>query len=45
MNAQTCPFLIRTFVKPRAHHDDADFEADRLPVASEFEIFTWYVPL
>ena len=38
---QQAPFLVRTFIKPHAHHRILDFEG-QLPVADELQVYTWY---
>lgn len=42
---QTCPFLLRVFVKPGAHHEiDRDFQVpDRLPLPDESQLYAWWV--
>jgi hypothetical protein len=38
---QQAPFLIRTFIKPHAHHRILDFEGQP-PIADELQVYTWY---
>ncbi|KNZ59803.1 uncharacterized protein VP01_1660g15 [Puccinia sorghi] len=40
---KTCPFLLRVFVKPGAHHDlERDYQIpDRLPTSDESQIYAW----
>ncbi|KAM0751580.1 SAP18-domain-containing protein [Meredithblackwellia eburnea MCA 4105] len=38
---KTCPFLLRTFVKPHQHHSDADYSIDRLPFQNEHQLYVW----
>ncbi|BGP37617.1 Histone deacetylase complex subunit sap18 [Rhodotorula kratochvilovae] len=35
------PSLLRVFVRTGAHHPDAEFTVDRLPVADELQLYTW----
>lgn len=41
--AQTCPFLMRTFVKVNGFHPLAVFESNKLPIDDEYQIYTWWV--
>lgn len=43
LTLQQPPFLIRTFIKPHAHHRIISFEG-QLPIADELQVYTWYLP-
>jgi len=39
--SKTCPFLLRSFVKIGGHHRLGVFEDNVLPVADEYQLYTW----
>lgn len=41
---QQAPFLLRTFIKPHAHHRILEFEKQP-PVADELQVYTWYASI
>lgn len=40
---QTCPFLLRTFVKVNGFHSISLFDENKLPVEDEHQLYTWYM--
>ncbi|KAL7338697.1 Sin3 associated polypeptide p18-domain-containing protein [Rhodotorula toruloides] len=41
IHPQTCPSLLRVFVKTGQHHADTDFTIQHVPSADEHQLYTW----
>lgn len=41
LRTQTCPSLLRVFVRTGQHHADTDFTNQHVPSADEHQLYTW----